>query len=293
MKRLSARQGILLFYLIDAVLLLMLVVSFLPLSRRQTAPSMQTALLNPNRAQDVASVTISVADESDAGGRTTVTLERHGSLWSGTSSVSSGTYSWPADMQTVARLFAEAVKITTVYTKADNVSAWKQLGIDDANAAVLTFRDERNDIVSQLFFGSGDSLSRRIFFRTWTKTTAYETDDAIASFLSADESFWADPFVYPQCLTGADRAASESFLRRGLLLNIAPRDGLPVYAELKKDFGNGASARFFIYEKDDAFVVIPSFSAGPAFGAAERDMLEKLNYRYSISAWTYERWAAE
>ena len=293
MRKLSARQGILLFYLIDAVLLLVLVISFAPLSRKNSVRSEQTALLNPNRAGDVSSITISVPDESVATGRTTVTLQRHGTLWSGTSSLSADSYRWPADAQSVANLFTAAQKITTVYTKADDVSAWKPLGIEDADAAVLSFWDERHSIVSQLFFGGSDALTRRIFFRTWTKTTAYEIDDSISSYLSADESFWADPFVYPQALPGADRAASESFLRRGLLLNIAPREGLPETNVLARDFGNGALARFRIYEKDGSYVVIPSFSAGPASGSAERSMLESLNYRYSISAWTYERWLSE
>ena len=187
-------------------------------------------------------------------------------------------------MQSVAKLLDCAQKIVTVSVKAESVKNWQAFAVDNENALSLTFYGESDSIFSQLFFGKEDSLSNTIAFRILTDAVVYEVDNAIASYLSVDESFWADPFIIPRCLSPQD-----STLRRGSIQNLAPREGLPVDHSVKKDLSNGASASFAIYKRDADYIVIPSFQANPAASLEEIKLLEKVNYRYSISPLTFER----
>jgi hypothetical protein len=114
-------------------------------------------------------------------------------------------------------------------------------------------------------------------------------DSAIMTFLSADESFWADPFLYPLCLTGLGRNEAELQLRRGRLENIRPRDGLVADYTERMSFGNGAELVFRIYRKDAAYIVIPALTPGPAATTEERDAVQSINYRYGISGVTLDR----
>ncbi len=278
MKKISMKQGILFFYAFDAVLLIFLIFAFLPFSKKNRSRMQETALLNPNRVQDLVSITIARQDDA-------VFLSRAGAYWWGTALASRKQYRWPADMQSVAKLLDAAQKITPVSVSAENAKSWQNFGVDKEHAVSVTFYGEKDSILSQLFFGRDDNLSNRIAFRTWTDDTVYEVDDGIASYLSVDESFWADPFLVPLCLGGEE----SSRLRRGSIQNIAPREGLPVNFVVRRDLPNGAAVDFAIYKRELDYIVIPSFRAGPAASAEESAFLEKLNYRYSISTLTFER----
>ena len=117
----------------------------------------------------------------------------------------------------------------------------------------------------------------------------YAVEAGILPFLSAEESFWADPFLFPLCLTGLDRAEAESGLRRGRLENIRPREGLAVDHSAKLYFGNGAEILFDIYRKDSSYIVIPTLRPGPAVTEEARLALSSINYRYGISGLTLDR----
>lgn len=289
MKKISGKRALLFFYAFDFILALILVLSFLPLNGRNRAETMESALLNPARADDISRIVISRKGQ----GSVTIFREPNVRFWTGSDSRSDDRLLWPADYQTVENLVSVLTSTATFYVKARKLSAWDNLGVDEKNAVCVQAYDSDGAVLAWLYFGFDDPLTQRLAFRTWSAQTVYETDLRIKSFLSTDESFWADPFIFPQCVTEYSRAREEGILRRGRLAAISPREGLEPGRIVRTDFENGAGASLKIYSKDDEFVVIPSFSAGPAFPAEEKDALEKLNYRYTISAWTLERLLGE
>ncbi len=282
MKRMSLKQGVLFFYICDGIFLLLLLIAFLPFTQKNKAPSVPTALLNPNYRADVFAITISDAEAS-------ITLKKKNNVWIGMSTASNGNYVWPADIQNVENAIDSAVQIMQVQVKTEKVSSWKSLEVDDGQATSVTFYDENRNVLSHIFFGLKDSLSQKICFRTWTKSTVYEGMTSMESFLNTDESFWADPFLCPQCITGYDRMSSESLLRRGQIQNIAPRDGLPIDFNLKKDLENGGYIKYAIYRKDKEYIVIPTLMPGPAASEKDAELFGTINYRYSISSVTLEK----
>lgn len=281
MKKLSLKQGILFFYLFDIILVSILLLSFLPVFNKNKEVSTPTALLNPNYINQISSISIKNSDAR-------IKLEKGDRYWTGSSTASKDKYSWPADVQIINNLIEESSKLIKVQTKSDNISSWKALGVDEQQSTSITFYDDAGSILSQLFFGFKDNLSLKLYFRTWSKKTVYETVSSMDDFLNTDESFWADSYLYPQMVTDYDKNTSESLLRRGKLQNITPRDGLPVDFNLTKDFENGSTINFAIYKKDEEFIVIPTFKSGPATAEKDKQLIENLNYRYSISSWTLE-----
>ncbi|MBR4385898.1 MAG: DUF4340 domain-containing protein [Treponema sp.] len=290
MKRLSAKQGVLIFYAFDAVLVLILLLTFLPFNKKKSAESMETALLNPNKVSAVAQIKIS-------GGMQTVRLFKKGRVWLGIDE-SSGLekpYVWPCDTFNIAGLIEDCAKIQKVFLASSKVSAWEDFSLDKDSANEVTFLDKDGAILSSLFFGKENKLSGRIYFRTWESSEVYECSAALASFLGggALSSFWADPFVYPQCLTEYSRQKSESILRHGRLEDIAPASHLKPDFVWSKDFENGSLAKFSVYKKDGSFIVLPLFVPGPAFSDEEKSAISSINYRYSISPATLENFRKE
>lgn len=288
MKRLSAKQGVLIFYAFDAVLLLILLLTFLPFNKRKSVASMETALLNPNNVSKVAQIKISVQN----GSQNSIRLFKKGRVWLGIDENSGleKPYVWPADGLNILSLIEESAKIQKVFLASSKVSSWNEFCVDKDSASEVTFLDKDGAILSSLFFGKENKLSGRIYFRTWESSEVYECSSAISSFLggAAGLSFWSDPFIYPQCLTEYSRQKSESLLRHGRLENIAPADHLKPDFVYTKDFENGSVAKFSIYKKDDSFIVIPLFIPGPAFAEEDKAAIASIDYRYSISPATLE-----
>ena len=292
MKIVSQKKGILIFYGFDLVLLLILVLALLPFSRKKNTPDkMTSALLNPDYVNEVSSIAITEYDED--GVKQGIKISKAGSFWTGSSSHSNYSFLWPCDAQTVNNLIAESCRVTDMFKVGDNLKAWKGFEVDEKSAVCVTFFDVSGGVLSSLYYGKEDPLTERIAFRTWSSDSVYETEDVIKSYLNTEESFWADPFIYPQCITGYSRSVSESLLRRGSIINLSPREGLDCDYRIKRDFENGAEAVFDVYKKDDEYIVIPYFKAGPAFSEEDRNAVESLSYRYTVSQWTLDRFEKE
>ncbi|MCR5319326.1 MAG: DUF4340 domain-containing protein [Treponema sp.] len=296
MKRLSAKQGVLIFYAFDAVLVFVLALAFLPLNKKKSLSSMDTALLNPNNVSSVAQIKISQPVEQNSPlqkDMQTVRLFKSGRVWLGIdeSSGLENPFVWPADTSNVAGLIAEAAKIQKVFLASSKVTSWNDFCVDKDSASEVTFLDKDGAILSSLFFGKENKLSGRIYFRSWESGDVYECSSSFSSFLSgsASPSFWSDPFIYPQCVTEYSRQKSDSLLRHGHLEDISPAMHLKPDFVFSKDFENGSLAKFSIYKKDEAFIVIPLFVPGPAFGDEEKKAVASINYRYSISPSTFEK----
>ncbi len=288
MRRLSKAQGILVFYLFDLALLLILIVSFLPFMRRKGPSAKDTALLNPAHKEKVAFIELSQGGGDILSGRRKVSLERAGSLWLGSSSDGNGEFVWPADMQAVDNLLNLASSVIRSYEKSSSRKDWGEFGITDSEAFSLSFYDASRKTLSYLYFGGDDPLTGRVYVRSASDVTVYEVDGGIQSYLTAEESFWADPFLYPQCLTGLGRAEAEEGLRRGKIENVRPREGLQADYTGRMYFGNGAEILFSIYKKESSYIVIPTLTPGLAASDADRAAISRISYRYGISGMTLD-----
>ena len=76
MKKVKTKNGILWFYLIDAVLLVVLFLALIPFKDKNSPEQKTTTLLNPNYKEKVAAVKISTPLEN--GKRTSVTIVKRG-----------------------------------------------------------------------------------------------------------------------------------------------------------------------------------------------------------------------
>ncbi len=286
MKHLTKAQGILFFYLFDLVLLLLLCASFLPFMHRKRIVVQDTVLLNPSVKEKVCFIELSQNGEDSFFSCNSVKLMKQGGIWLGSSSSGNNEFIWPADMQLVENLLATSSSAMKSYEKSASRKDWGDFGLKEKDAFSLVFYDSSHQPLSSLLFGDEDSLTGRIYVRAASEVTVYEVDAKIIPFLTVDEAFWADPFLYPQCLTGLERGEMELMLRRGKLENIRPREGLPVDYTARIYFGNGAEIIFSIYKKDSSFIIIPTLCPGPAVPEDDRNALASINYRYSISGVT-------
>ncbi len=287
MKRLSRARGILFFYLFDLALLLLFVLSFFPFMHRRQPRSRELVLLNPAARDSVCAVDLSRNDGEFWGARS-VSLVKRGGIWLGSSSDGNHEFIWPADTQLVEKLLVLASSSVSSYEMSSSRRDWDNFGVREQDAFSLCFSDSSHRTLSSLLFGNEDSLTGRVAVRSAADTAVYAVDAGILPLLSADESFWADPFLYPQCLTGLGRAEADGQLRRGRLENIRPREGLAVDYVAKLYFGNGAEILFSVYRKDAAYIVIPTLLPGPAVSDEDRQALQAVNYRYSISGVTLD-----
>lgn len=289
MKRLSKAQGILFFYLFDLALLLLFVLSFFPFMHRRQPRSRELVLLNPSVTDTVCAIDLSQNDGESLWGGRSVSLVKRGGIWLGSSSDGNHEFIWPADMQLVEKLLTLASSSVSSYEMSSARRDWGAFGVREQDAFSLSFADSSHRTLSSLLFGNEDTLTGRVYVRSAADAAVYAVDAGILPFLSADESFWADPFLYPLCLTGLGRAEADGQLRRGRLENIRPREGLTVDYTAKLYFGNGAEIRFSLYRKDASYIVIPTLLPGPAVSDADRQALQSINYRYSISGVTLDK----
>ncbi|MBQ1833112.1 MAG: DUF4340 domain-containing protein [Treponema sp.] len=291
-KERKRKKGLFIFLCADIFLLLVFIITMMPFTKKTSAPSVKSAVLNVNKIPEIASITFSENDED--GEMQKVTLEKNGGFWVGTDS-STGK-KWPADNQNVATLLDKCSQIVNVYTAASTKDAWESFGLGEESAFKLGFYDGSGKIITEIFFGKSDYLTSRAAFRVHGKETVFQTDISIKSYLSASASFWADPFVYPQALTGYTRMKSESLLRHGALVDFNAAGKQPDYT-FRKDFENGSSARFLIYKSDmqseSLYNIVPFFIAGPSADADEKKAVESFNYAYTMSQWTLEKFSEE
>ncbi len=287
MRKLNTQQGIFIFYLFDIILLLIFILAFLPFSKKNIPQTQESALLNPNYIDQIASITIITPSQDEE--NQSVILTKYDSFWLGTDSTSQKKYYWPCDSSIIDNLIKETSKIRTMYLVGKGVSSWKSLGVEEKEAKCIEFRNEVGGLISSLYFGLEDSLTQRISVRSGANQAVYQIANEIHLYLTASSSFWSDPYIYPQCVTEYSRTESEQFLRHGLLQNISPASHIKPIKNITKNFDNKSKVLLSIYSKDDVYIVIPSFEPPPSYSEREKLGIESINYRYSISKWTYER----
>lgn len=288
MKYISTKKGMLIFLGFDLALLLILFVALLPFIRQKQAPDTQdSALLNPKYTSQVHSITLSMQDNSvDLFHRHKITLLNCEGTWVGSDSTNDSLI-WPADNQSVQNLIALASTVTTMYKRSDRVTSWKDFDLEESDAFCLTFYGEADSVLSQLYFGREDTLTQRIALRTSSRGTVWDIPSDIMTYLTLNQSFWADPYIYPRLVTGLSDAESSSLLRRGLIQNALCQGNADT--TLSKDFGDGSGLRLSLFKQDDGSYLVNAVCVpGLADSEFRARTVRAVNYSYAISAWTYE-----
>ncbi|MGN0728260.1 hypothetical protein [Treponema sp.] len=278
MKQLSQKKALLIFYGFDLILLLALLV-FIPLTKKNSPEVSRLKFIDS--AKEISSVEIFNAVD-----KSLIVIAKKGRAWIGTDDASNMTINWPCDTQTMERLLSEAEKEHTLFKKADRVSSWEKLGVDEKNSCRLTFFKGNHEKECDLFFGAEDSITERISLRTANDQTVWETKTGLSAFVFKDSSFWADPYIAPVCASGAE---SSSSLRRGPLVYLSPSSSIKPEKVITRIFPNETKAVYSIYSRENSYIVIPLFFPQ----GEDAEAVKSINYRYSISQWTYNKFLEE
>ena len=280
MKRLPANKAFLIFYGFDIALLLVIAVFLLPFSRSKNQPkTLKSAFIDSSLKNEVSEIRI-----LDKKNKVRISLYKLSDMWVGTDSFSNDTLYWPAEDKSVANFIEEMTKENTWTQKASNVTSWKKLGVDSSSAVEVDLRNDSRTLGS-VFFGYGDDLEGQVYFRTSEESTVWQAKTDAENFIyEKTPSFWADPYLIPLCAR-LDSDKNDSGLRRGELAYIKPAEHIKPFNAVSKDLNSGVKAVYNFYEKEDQIVVIPEFSGN--------EILSKLNYRYTISKWTYDKFIKE
>lgn len=285
MKIFNKPKGILFFYAFDIVLFVVLGLTFIPMIKNKRT-SVNSAVLNPKYVNQVKEITIEIPSAQNDSQRESVHLEKIGECWIGSDTISGNT--WPCDSQTVENMISILSKTVRMYNKSKNKSSWADLYVDEENAKIITVCGENGTQFSKLYYGMEDGILRKIAVRSEGKENVLQTENDISTYLNADASFWADPYLYPEIVTEYSRAQSETLLRRGKIISFNSNGAEPDRTYIKA-FENEATVYLKMYENsDNTYSVKVELEASPFASPDKMKAISKLHYSYSISTWTYD-----
>ncbi|MBQ0039128.1 MAG: hypothetical protein KBS64_01715 [Treponema sp.] len=281
MKRLAQKKAFLVFYAFDIILLLVIGILFLPFSRSKNKPSsMNSPFVSLKDGEEITEIKILDRHE-----QTKILMASTQWGWLGTDSWSDENLYWPVEEKTVRNFISEITRTGQWIKKADRTTSWESLGVDNGNAVEVILKSG-SMTVGHVFYGLVDDLEGKVAFRTSKDSTVWQAESSVVNFIyEKDSSFWADPYLVPVCARNPEEAKNDAGLRRGQLVYLKPAEHIKPFDTMELEFDYGVKAYYAFYEKDDAVVVIPSFEGN--------DYLKSLNYRYSISRWTYDRFIKE
>lgn len=318
MKRFSKKQLILFFYSFDFILLLILVLILIPFGKSHKNSISKTALLNPKYKNIVQKIELSFplenSFEKENYDFSSESLNQENAdfckkfvffktedFWYGVLNLFPKEKSedskeqifspviFPLESQTVQNMIEKFSLIDSVYKKADGKSSFSSYNLEEDEAMIICFYDVNGEVLSKIYFGREDSISSRISFRTDSSDEVFEIDNSLCVYLSSSISFWADPFVEPECLTHYSRNLAQQGLRHGKIYEISILPELKSDKTFTKYFENGSGISFDVFKTEAGIVVKPKFISGPLNSEDEKKVFSEINYFYSLSTWTYEK----
>ena len=166
------------------------VLSFFVSKKAKTSPkTSSTALLNPNKTDEVSSIEIGKGNHS-------LLLSLSNGFWYVQSQIPplipgsepSVSEKSLVDKKLVEALVHNASEIRTVYKISSKSKDFEPLGLGE-DSSFVSFSSAESEL-SKIHFGITDPLSNRISFRTENGSDSYETDDDFSQFLSSDSDYW-------------------------------------------------------------------------------------------------------
>ncbi len=286
-----------------AFLVIIFGLSFIVKRNDGKSMSVNTALLNPKYKSALSEIHISIPNDeikdTDFTGtveeRTMLTLRKNGSIWTGETVNGSDKVIWPADSSTIENLIEYCTKLRRLYEKSSSAKNLDSLSVTEEKAKILEFITNDGQSVSRIMFGKENPLTSRISVRSSSKLNVYEIENDISLYLNAKSSFYADPYLYPVCITSFTQEEKVSLLRHGTINDSLKEKNecvnlIPVNV-LRKDFADGSGVKLKVYrtfgQQENTYTVIPEYTAAISAGNEEKSAVLKMNYSYSISSWTY------
>lgn len=284
-------------YLLESflvILILIFVTAVFVKSGKEKNAYIKTVLLNPKYENSISQITI------DVPGSEKLFLKKTGNIWYGeqySGTDESEKILWPADKNTVENLIKNSIKIKKLYKKTDLIKNHKKLNLTEESARKINFYSNDGQLLSEIYFGKENSLTSRIALRSSAKKDVYETEDDYSFYLNTQSYLYADPYIFPLAVTSFSKQEESSLLRHGIINGFTKdneriKNEIPVNT-LRKDFADGSTVTLKIYSlkenKQNQYTVVPYFKPSPAAGIEEMNIINKFNYTYSISSWTYEK----
>ncbi len=279
MKKFDRKQTLIFFYGFDVFLFLIVLLLLIPFSGKKSPDSRMYSFIERDMVNEISSFEILDLEEGIC-----VEVSRVGRLWVGTDSNSEKTFRWPADGKKITsflRLLSEERKVNK---KTDNAALWHDFGVGSHEALCVKFFDFSGRTVSEIYVGNENSLERRVCFRDMSCSTVWDVDSSVFGILSSSPDFWCETGIFPSFLEEGDMN-----LTHGKLVYLKPSAEVVPMDVLTVNFANSSKAVFSVYEKDGACIVLPSFLAPDFYSDDEKKAVGMMNYRYSVSMQTYDK----
>ncbi|MBO4404055.1 MAG: DUF4340 domain-containing protein [Treponema sp.] len=262
-------------YIINTGLILILAGSFLFSGKNSSLPKKETVLLKPEEKENTASVTI-----KDRISSVTLTNSGHG-IWIGKTENSKEI--WPCDTETVNLLLKNLTNIIKVYKFSDNKALRSDYSLSEEDALRITLSASDGKVLSELFFGTVEKLTNRIYFCTGSSDSIWCTDDSYSVYLTSDPEFWCDRKIQPDILYYDDFSKADSFLQRGKLLKT---DENLTYERSLVKIINGSRITLRLLQKGEKYKVYPLFTP---YDKSLEQIFSAINYGYELSSYTYSK----
>lgn len=176
-----------------ALLMVMYAVSFIPaVKRRNAEKSILSALMNKKYEDSVREIQIAERESSIR-----LYKQNESGIWKGSLHESI----FPVDNTVIFRFIQHLTNTRNMYKISDRQTEWPLLGVDDAAATTVLYKNNVN-MSTKLYFGRQNFLKTRRYLRTDNSLSVYEIDSDIDTYLTPSLSVWMDPYIIPQNVNG-------------------------------------------------------------------------------------------
>lgn len=313
-------QNKLLFKILLASILIFAFSLVFSKKERSTQKSVESAILNPSHKNEVNLI------EIESGEGSQITLKKQGDFWLLSKTIENGNEIYTlADSKIITALLENASKIRKIYKITEKESDYLSLGISEKQKTSISFSQNSDKLYTKVYFGHSDSIKNRIYFRSDSSKTVYETENDIHQFLTKDLNYWSEGGIVPeikntvQITLKVEADSKQSISPRTITLDEKSKDfqskshtllslrhgnilseetsSIKKISTLTLQDGNGRIAKIDFFEKREGFTDSSeiSYFYKKSVTPSQIDSQENIfafyseNALYEISAWTYER----
>lgn len=187
------KQNKFLFKILLASILIFVLSLAFSKKERSAQKAVDSAILNPSHKNEVNLIEI----ESEKGSQ--ISLKKQGDFWLLYKTFENGNeISTLADSKIIAALLENTSKIRKIYKITEKENDYLSLGISETQGTSISFSQNNGKLYTKVHFGYSDSLKYRIYFRSDSSKTVYETENDIHQFLTAETNYWTEGQIIPE-----------------------------------------------------------------------------------------------
>lgn len=283
----------------------------------QKRNTIQSSILN--KKYEISRIEISESKKS------ILALNKINSFWGGEYFFNDEYICFPLDDSLVNEFLSLSQEIRTlnkVIGTEENLSASKiastysKYGLDEDTAIALSFYDKNKNCVSKIYFGSLNQTMDQIFIRTDNNSSIFSMDSKIINYLESNPDFWVDQNIIPRGISkqldyhgiqnlnyrfndsefsNANKKLFEKIpsLRFSEIISNTKQfeliQGDKLY--LKIQTGKGTEFNYTFYPaktiNGDCSIFELVINPDITYTQEEKDFIKKLNYKATLSNWTF------